>query len=129
MGADGGVDKQFFFELACEGHFGGFAGFDLATGELPLAGECFAGAALGGEDGAVSDDDGAGDGDRCGHRTDIKGAGRRVASQRQIDSRYCGVNRCFKSDGCGHGSFESIPRVCRTSLESDAIYDAGQEKT
>ena len=34
--ADGGGDAELFVELAGEGLFGGFAGFDLAAGELPL---------------------------------------------------------------------------------------------
>ncbi len=49
-GADGGVDAELFVELAGEGLLGGFAGFDLAAGELPLEGHGLVGAALADED-------------------------------------------------------------------------------
>lgn len=65
--AHGGVDKQLFFELARKRCLRGFTGLNFAAGELPLAGEGFAFTAPGGEDGAVAEDDGAGDVDKLWH--------------------------------------------------------------
>ena len=48
--ADGGGDSELFFELAGEGLLGGFAGLDLAAGELPFKAHRLVGAALAHED-------------------------------------------------------------------------------
>lgn len=61
MLADGGVDKQLFFEFPPEGFLWCLAGLDFAARELPFTGKGFAGAALRGEDSAIADDDGTGD--------------------------------------------------------------------
>jgi hypothetical protein len=44
--ADGGIDAELFLKFADEGLLGGFAGFDLAAGELPLEAHGLIGAAL-----------------------------------------------------------------------------------
>ncbi len=44
--ADGGVDTEFFVELAGESFFGAFAGLNFAAGKLPLEGHGLIGSTL-----------------------------------------------------------------------------------
>ena len=64
-GADGGVDAEFFVEFAGEGLLGGFAVFDLASGELPLEAHGLVGFALADEEfggcGVRAEDEGSHD--------------------------------------------------------------------
>jgi hypothetical protein len=63
-----GLDAEFLAELADEGLLGGLAGFELAAGELPAAGEFGWGAAAGGEEAAFVEEGGADhDDDGFGH--------------------------------------------------------------
>lgn len=55
-GADGGVDAEFFVELAAEGLLGGFSGLDFASGKLPLEAHGLIGAALTDENGVSTQD-------------------------------------------------------------------------
>lgn len=56
--SDAGVDAEFFVEFATEGFFRRFAGFDFATGELPLETHGLVGAALADEDLIAAQDEG-----------------------------------------------------------------------
>jgi len=49
-GTDVGADAEFLVELAMEGFFGRFAGFDFAAGELPFEAHGLIGTALTDED-------------------------------------------------------------------------------
>jgi len=54
--ADLGTDAKFFLEFTSEGLFGGFAGLDFATGELPLEGHGLLSATLANENRVCAQD-------------------------------------------------------------------------
>ena len=106
FGSDFGFDAEFLAQLAAEGLFGGLAGFDLATGELPLEAVAIAGHALSDEDFAVTLED-TGDYDHCARHAGWK----KMDKELVFHCTVSGFWSTFETRG-GRGRWTRRRRTC-----------------